>query len=891
MSAVGPRAIAGLGVLVALAILSAPADGAEFENYAVESVSASLSSTQAGAHADLSTAFQLTEKEGEPYALTRDISVALPPGVVGNPQAIPPCSVLQLGRTTAESQCPQDSQVGVSEITLGGANSGTLIEPVYNMQPPGGEIVARLGFFAGPYPFLLGVKVDPTDYGLVASLEGASGGASLIAASTTLWGVPAATSHDSLRLTPAEALNQETPLGGRKSGLPPAPFMTNPTACATPRQISVTATSYALPGAPSTKAAAFPAIVGCGSLSFEPTFTLAPTSDEAAAPSGVDADLRIPQDETPGGRATSTLRSAAVTLPEGLTINPAAADGLEACSRAQVGFETSEPARCPAGAKIGGAEIEVPALEHVLHGSVYQRMPEPGHLFRFWLVSDELGVHLKLPAEIEADPQSGRLRTLFDGIPALGGNPQVPVADLKLHVFGGPRAPLATPASCGTYRTHYEFSPWSGNAAASGDTPMSVGAGCGKGGFSPTLTAGTLDPEAGRFSPFVLRVTRADGEANISVLETIMPQGLLAKLGGVPLCAEAAAASAECSPSSQIGSLSAAAGVGGDPLWIPQPGRAPTAVYLAGPYKGAPYSVITRVPAQAGPFDLGTVVTRAGIYVDPETAVARIRTDPLPQILAGVPIAYRDLDVSIDRPDFTLNPTGCTRRSVQARIVAIGGALATPSDRFRAIDCAKLGFAPRLSLSLSGSVLRAQHPALKAVLTQESGQANIARATVTLPPSEIIEQAHVGNPCTRPQFEANACPAQSLLGYAKAITPLLDQPLEGPVYFRANGGARELPDIVADLRGPIHIVLVGFVDSVRRKGAEISRLRATFAAVPDAPVRRFTMDLFGGKRGLLVNSTNLCAAPRRAAVKLTAQNGRADDFEPTVRTDCGKRRK
>jgi hypothetical protein len=370
-----------------------------------------------------------------------------------------------------------------------------------------------------------------------------------------------------------------------------------------------------------------------------------------------------------------------------------------------------------------------------------------------------------------------------------------------------------------------------------------------------------------------------------------MPKGLLAKLGGVPLCAEAAAASAECSPSSQIGSLSAAAGVGGAPLWIPQPGKAPTAVYLAGPYKGAPYSVITRVPAQAGPFDLGTVVTRAGIYVDPETAVATIRTDPLPQILEGVPIAYRDVDVSIDRPSFTLNPTGCSRRSVQARIVAIGGAAANPSDPFRATDCAKLDFAPKLSLSMTGSTFRAQHPALKAVLTQKGGQANIARAAVTLPSSEIIEQSHVGNPCTRPQFEANACPAKSLLGHARAITPLLDEPLEGPVYFRANGGVRGLPDIVADLRGPIHVVLVGFVDSVHRKGSEVSRIRTTFAEVPDAPVTKFTMNLFGGKRGLLVNSENLCAAPRRAAVKLLAQNGDIQNFEPAIRTDCGKGKK
>jgi hypothetical protein len=581
-----------------------------------------------------------------------------------------------------------------------------------------------------------------------------------------------------------------------------------------------------------------------------------------------------------------------VTLPPGLTVNPAAGDGLAACSSDQVGFEKAEPAHCPDAAKIGSAEIEVPALEHTLHGAVYQRTPEPGHLFRFWLVTDEQGVHLKLPAEIHANPLTGQLTTVFAGIPSLGGNPQVPVEELRLSVFGGPRAPLATPASCGTYQTHYEFFPWSGRPPATGDTPMQITTGCGKGGFDPQLEAGTLSPRAGSFSPFSMTLTRKDGEGNPQSLEVHLPKGLLAKLGGVQLCSNAGAGSGDCPAGSQIGTLTAAAGVGGAPLWIPQPGKAPTAVFLAGPYKGAPYSIVSRVPAQAGPFDLGTVVNRAGIYVDPETATATIKTDPLPQILEGVPIAYRTVHVDVDRKEFTLNPTGCSRKTIKATVTATDGATATPEAPFQATNCAKLGYKPKLKLSLRGATRRTGHPAVRAVLTQGKGQSNTAQATVVLPPSEFIDQNHINNPCTRVQFNANACPKLSILGRAKATSPLLDEPLEGPVYFRSNGGARELPDVVADLHGPIRVILVGFVDAVHKKGSEVSRIRTRFANVPDAPVTKFTMNLFGGpKRGLLVNSRNLCSTNRRAKVAFKAQNGLARNVNPLIATSCGKKKR
>jgi hypothetical protein len=888
-SMVDKLAIAIAIASAALGVWSKPAAAAdEFDKYALESVSAQLSTTQAGAHADFTTAFKLTEKEGKPYAQTRDVEVRLPPGVIGNPQVIPQCTVAQLGNLPEESECPVDAQVGVTEVTVSGGVNGTFIEPIYNMPSPGGDVVARLGFYAALYPTFINVRVNPIDYSLIATIEGASSASGLTNATTTLWGVPAAPSHDELRLTPFEAANSETPKGGRKANLPETPFITNPTDCSLQREITVTVRSYQLPESTSTMSAAFPQITGCRKLAFEPSFTVIPTNPEASAPTGVDADLEIPQDETAQGIGTSTLKSALVTLPEGLTINPAAGDGLEACSPAQVGFQTTDPSHCPDAAKIGSAEIKVPALVHTLHGSVYQRTPEEGKLFRFWLVTDEQGVHLKLPAEIEANPLTGQLTTVFNGVPSLGGNPQVPVSDLKLHIFGGSRAPLATPASCGTYQTHYEFSPWSGMPASIGDTAMQITTGCGQGGFAPQIKAGTQLAFAGAFSPFNFVLTRQDGEANPRVLAVHLPQGLLAKLGGVPLCPDADTATGDCPAGSQIGTITAATGVGGSPLWIPQPGKAPTAVYLAGPYKGAPYSIVAKVPAQAGPFDLGTVVNRAAINVDPTTALATITTDPLPQILEGVPVLYRTIRVDVNRENFTLNPTSCDPKEIKATVTAANGATAEPTTGFQATNCAKLSYSPKLKLSLKGVTKRSGNPAVRAVLTQPANQANTAGATVILPSSEFIDQSHINNPCTRVQFNENACPASSILGTARAISPLLDQPLEGPVYFRSNGGERELPDIVADLHGGIHIILVGFIDSVQKKGTEISRVRTRFQNVPDAPVTKFSINFYGGKRSLIENHVNLCKGKHRAKIVFKAQSGKVSKQSPVIGTSCKK---
>ncbi|HEX6205727.1 MAG TPA: hypothetical protein VFZ29_07965, partial [Solirubrobacterales bacterium] len=384
--------------LALLGICASPAAAAdEFDKFAVESISASLSDSQAGKHADMTVAVKLTREGNQPYAYARDIEVELPPGVIGNPQAIPRCTVEQLGDKGSNSECPFESQVGVSLVRTIQPAVGVFKEPIYNMAPPKGtDIVARFGLIAVGWPAFINVRVDPVDFGLIATAEGLPAASGLSEAVSTFWGVPSSPIHDEDRITPAEAVGDEPPAELRHVS-PGGPFLSNPTDCSLTRQMRVTARSYQLPNQPSTKVASFPQITGCGKLGFAPSFTTALTNPEAAAPTGLDTELTVPQDESPLGLSSSTMKSARVTLPPGFAINPAAADGLEGCSEEDVNFGENVDADCPDAAKIGTIEAEVPALEKTLHGAVYQRTPEPGRLFGLWLVADEQGVHLKLP--------------------------------------------------------------------------------------------------------------------------------------------------------------------------------------------------------------------------------------------------------------------------------------------------------------------------------------------------------------------------------------------------------------------------------------------------------------------------------------------------------------
>lgn len=881
------RVVAVLATGVAGLLFAVPAQAAP-SDYGFESVGASLSTSQAGDHPDFTTVIKLkTDPSGNPdeagnhppYARTKDLSIDLPPGLIGNPNAVARCTSLQFSTAYQGGGCPQDSQVGVTVLRLYSLNR-PLTEPIYNMEPPENDpdTVARLAFWGYVYPIQINVRVrSEGDYGLTADLKAVPSGAGVISAVTTLWAVPTDSAHNRQRLTVPEAVNvSESP--PRSSGLAPAPFMSNPTRCAGPLQLGFSSDSYALPDQLATASAPLPSITGCGLVAFEPSLSVTPTSHEAASPTGLDADLKVPQDETVEGHATSQLRYATVTLPRGVSIASGAADGLGACSAEEVGLGSQRPAACPEASKIGSAEFDVPALARVLHGAIYQRTPRKGNLFGIWLVTDELGVHVKLPGEVHADPESGQLTTVFDGTPEAEGNPQVPLREFKLHFKGGPRGVLATPTGCGTYQTHYEFTPWSASSPVVGDAPMTIDQACDGGGFSPKLSGGSVDPSAGAFSSFVTDLARESREQNVSGLDVALPPGVLARVAGVTLCEGASAESGDCPAASQVGRTAVATGPGSAPLWIPQPGKDPTAVYLSGPYEGAPYSLVVKTPAQAGPFDLGTVVVRAGVFVDPGTARVTVQSDPLPQILEGVPISYRTIHVDVDRPGFTLNPTNCDPLSLDATVTSVEGAVAYALHGFQASNCAKLGFKPTLALRLFGKTTRGAHPRLRAMLRTHSGDANIARASVALPHSEFLDQGHIGTVCTRVQFAAGECPAASIYGKARAFSPLLDEPLEGPVYLRSS--THELPDLVAALHGQVDIELSGRIDSVN------GGIRTTFEAVPDAAVTKFVLTMQGGKKGLLQNSENLCASRSKAVAWFTGQNGKVADLRPVVKNSC-----
>jgi hypothetical protein len=416
---------------------------------------------------------------------------------------------------------------------------------------------------------------------------------------------------------------------------------------------------------------------------------------------------------------------------------------------------------------------------------------------------------------------------------------------------------------------------------------MSFDANCGGGGFSPQLAAGASNPTGGAFTNLLTNLTQTSGEQNLSRLAVKMPEGVLAKLKGVALCPAAAAPSGACPPASRVGRSTVASGFGPNPLWIPQPGKDPTAIYLSGPYQGAPYSLVVTTPAQAGPFDLGDVVVRVALQVDPATAQVTAVSDPLPQIVEGIPLAYRHVGVELDRPEFAVNPTSCDPMAVEAAATSIAGASVNLSTRFQVGGCASLKFKPDLDISLKGKTRRTANPALTAVLKMptKGKSANIDWARVTLPKSLQIDNAHINNPCTRVQFDAGSCPKKSILGKATAFSPLLEEPLRGPVYFRSNGGERELPDLVADLNGAIHVTLVGFID------AKKARIRNTFAGVPDAPVSKFRISLFGGKRGLLEANRDLCNAPQRALIQFNGQNGKTADSNKALAMPCGGKKK
>jgi hypothetical protein len=912
------RSILLATMALAVLLLAAPSAGAQAENceteprpacFGIESVSVTPSTTQAGAHPDLEFDVAVKQNPKSPtnvfglhnsYAAARDIRFVVPPGLIGDPNAIgsvQQCSAQQLvSWVAAGGGCPNGSQIGVSTITAYEL-SKEFAEPVYMMQPPGGDVAARVGLIAGIYPMFLDFRVrSDSDYALVSEVTNAPAAARVVKLETSLWGVPASSVHNKERCTAKEAFNNCVESPSRPPGGNELPFFTNPTRCGVPLEASVNASSWAEAELKpeNNVTATFPAITGCDKLPFGPGVEVNPTSHHTSAPTGLDMTIKLPA--SPGVKVLepSQMRYMRIDLPEGLTVNPAAADGLEVCSPQQVRFHENAASDCPDGAKIGATEFDIPVLERKVKGAIYLREPEPGHPYRIWVVADDLGLHVKLPGDLELDQKTGQIHSVVVGTPETEGIPQAPLREIKLLLKSGFRAPMVTPLKCGTYFTHFEFVPWSGGPPASGNSPMEITEGCGSGGFAPKISAGSTDSQGGAYSPFSVAIAREDGEQNLATLNSLtLPRGLAASFAGIPRCEGQAALTGACPAASRVGRVAAAVGPGPTPLWVPQPGNRPSAVYLGGPYKGAPTSIVAVVPKQAGPFDFGDEVVRSAVFVNPVSAQATTVPDPFPQILEGIPITYRSVNVILDRPGFTLNPTSCARKETTATLSSTLGTTAAAASSFAATDCGALGFKPSFSLSLKGGTKRGSFPALRASFRPRAGDANASSVVVRLPHSAFLEQGHFRTICTRVQYNAGGgggagCPAASSYGHVVAKTPILDAPLEGPVFLRSSN--HNLPDMVLSLHGPpslpIQVESVGRIDSA--KGG----IRSSFEAIPDAPITEVRLEMEGGQKGLIVNSTNICASVNRAEVKLGAQNGKSAKLNTPVVGQCkGKGRK
>jgi len=851
------------------------------------------------------TAFPLRPAGGN----VKQIEVALPPGLVGNPTAVPPCSAQQFNTTfggpgnTTLNECPDVSAVGLINVRQleGGGVLSTV--PLYNLIPPKG-MPAQLGFQILGLPFYINTRLRSNgDYGITAYLDNTTEAQRVTAAQVTVWGVPGAESHDRLRGS-CLLVGGLCHLGSQR------PFLRLPTSCASALMTTMSFDTWSVPGAFQREGFTEPPPSNCADIDFSPSVEGKPTTSVADSPSGLHFNLHIPQvesdqpEEDPG---EADLRETTVTLPEGLIVNPASADGLAGCTEQEIGFEglregrnsfSSAPPQCPNASKIGTVEVDTPLVDHPLPGAVYLAQPRENPfdslLAIYITVHDpQTGVVVKLPARVESDSRTGRLTTTVEA------SPQTPFEDFKLDFFAGARASLRTPALCGTKTVTTSLTPYSAPQSGPPATPSDsfsiesapTGGTCpttpAAQPHAPSFEAGTANPFASAYSPFVLRLTREDGSQEIKGLNVALPPGLSGKLAGVAQCADASLAAAmqrpgrleQASPScpvgSRVGTVSVGAGAGPSPYYVQG------AAYLAGPYKGAPLSLAIVTPAVAGPFDLGTVVVRTALQVDPESARISAVSDPIPTILEGIPLDVRSIALRLDRDRFTLNPTSCEAMSVGGDAISVLGQVAPLRNRFQVGGCRSLGFNPKLSLRLKGGTKRNDNPALRATVTYPKGAyANIAFAQVALPHSEFLDQSHIRTICTRVQFAAKRCPRGAIYGRARAITPLLDAPLEGPVYLRSSNNP--LPDLVADLNGQIHIVLSGRTDSFR------AGLRNTFEAVPDQPVTKFFLELRGGKRGLLVNSTDICKRTHRANVRFVAHNGKVRKSRPVLKADCKK---
>ena len=786
-----------------------------------------LSSTsQAGGHPDLESQFTL-DSPGEPEA-AKNISVNLPQGVFGNPNAVPRCSSVDF----ALFECPAFSQVGkitVSANYEGNPNYLLGTAPVYTVEPRSEDESARLSFIVPglniPINIPIAVRTE-SDYGLRMTVSGITQQIPLRAADITIWGFPADPSHNDERFAKGSPGNPAgcvgsilaTCTGSHAAVVPIRPFTDNPTICTgEPLTVSLDVQTYQDPTHLSHAEGQYPPTTGCDEETFNPVLEMGATTDQTDSPSGLELEMKAPQFEG-SANSPSEIRSARVTLPPGMTINPDAADGQTACSDAQANFGTELPSQCPDSSKIGNFEILTPALDGPLIGAIYFGEPRPGNQYRIFMSADGFGIHAKLVAAVYPDAQTGQLTMEVTDLP------QVPFEAFNLHVFASDRGLVATPLYCTVYTADSIFLPWNDRLASQHSRP-NLSLDSGPGGkacpgqirpFAPSLVAGMSNPVAGAFSSFHLKLDRNDGDQFLGKLNFKMPPGFTGDLRGISYCADgliataastlgrAEQASPSCPASSQIGTSNVAAGPGGHPF------HAVGDVYLAGPFKGAPLSLVAITPALAGPYDYGTVVVRVALEINPQTAQVSAVSDTMPSVIGGVPIRMRSIQVNIERPNFTINPTNCSPLSIDSQGIGDQGTVANFSSYFHAVNCVALGFKPRMAIIQLGghkATSRAKDPSLRFDLNTRPGDANIKSLTVTLPKALEIDQAHLGNICSKVELQTTHCAGRQPIGAVSDVTPLLEAPLKGLAF--AVSGYGGLPHVAFILGGQVTVIPQG----------------------------------------------------------------------------------
>jgi hypothetical protein len=851
---------------------------------------------------------------GFPTSFLSRIQVDTPEGLSVNPEALPQCSVADL---EAES-CPGDTLVGINYLTVAGQapeepTPGTkkcepagecaqarVAVPVYNLVPFQGT-PSMVGFATAPgeATFIVG-SLSPVDQHVTFTISGVKsplvGGKAII--------------ESRLVFFSAKATNLNPAANGT--------YLTMPSNCAGGQVSTLTLNAYPGETEPASETSAKyttpTGATGCANVPFNPEIAVTADGPKAVdSPEATTVDVGIPFDPS-APIANSYLKVAKVTLPEGMGINPSAGNTITSCSEAQFGYHTASTVTCPSASQIGTVNIETPSLPNgSITGEVYVGEPlkngpgafESGEQFRIFIYAHSVryGVNVRLEGKVFPNATTGQLTAV---VPE---NPQATFRNFRLHFKGGDNGVLTSASTCGTNTTTTEFTPWSENpdnnkpttntsltsVPGGGTCPTSLGARK----YTPSYTAATESTTAAKFSPFKIHIGRNDGEQEIKAVNVTLPKGLVGRLAGIPYCGEAelaaAAASsgkaqqakASCSSNSAIGTAVTSAGTGGKPLTLGG------TVYLTGPYKGAPLGIAVITPAVAGPFDLGTVVVRAALNVNPATAQVNAVSDPIPNVFGGVKLDVRSIDLNMNRYKFMLNPTNCAKGATAGTLNGGGSNPANASNwtsyaisaAFQATACNKLAFKPTFHARISGPTTRAKNPQIRVVVQAKAGQANIARTALNLPHSLFLDQSHIKTNCTRVQLAAQACPQNSIYGYAEASSPLLKQKLKGPVYLVSS--KHKLPDLLADLKGQINIQLDGVISSSH------GGLKTVFNETPDVPLKSFVLNMKGGEKSLLQNSENLCKKSQLAVLNMKGQNGKTvknNKFRLNI-SSCGSKKK